>query len=121
MSRKLLTAPALLLAACLAWPPGVVRAVSPPGAGNLRFSCPLGTIELNPELRERLEALQRTLAETARELRALLEEKAKLTPEQEARLRELMERLRKQLKQLEEPEGPGLEHVLREAPGSRRV
>ena len=95
----------LLLTLCLAWPAVPAALASPPKEG--RWRTPLGTFELDPTLRERLRSLERSLSETALALRALLEQKARLTPEQEERLRELMDRLREELRRLEEPGDEG--------------
>jgi len=101
MAKRLLAAAVMCLVAAGLATPGVA-ATQPAADHTWRWRTPLGTFELDPQARQRLEDLQRTLGETARELRALLEEKSKLSPQQEERLRRLLDRLREQLKPLQE-------------------
>ncbi len=101
-------AAALALAACLAWLSAAAWAASPPSSEEpSRWRTPLGTFELDPGVRQRLEALEKNLREAASELRDLLRERVTLSPEQRQRLQELMDRLRDQLKRLEEPQEEG--------------
>jgi ABC-type transporter Mla subunit MlaD len=91
------------MAAALAWPAASLAqdgAQAPPE----RYQTPLGTFELDPQVRQKLQDLRATLNETARELGAVLREKARLTPEEKERLNRLLDQLRQQLDRLEQPE-----------------
>jgi hypothetical protein len=96
-----------LLALCLAiWPTAAACSDQPGKEAPLRLRTPLGTFEMDPEQQRRLEGLEHDLGEAASELHDLLGEKVTLTPEQKARLRELLEQLRRQIEPLKPPGSP---------------
>jgi hypothetical protein len=76
-------------------------AAAPPAAQETwRVQTGLGTFEMNPQARQRLKELAPTLRETAKEIEAVIQEKVKLTAQEEATLRSRLKEIREEVTQL---------------------
>jgi len=72
-----------------------------------RIRTGLGTFELDPEVRQRLKEIEPTLRETAQDIKDVVQERGKLTPEEEAELRARLNQLRDQIAALLEQKDKG--------------